>query len=793
MVPGDDRLQPAVFLGDLVVHEPVRQRQVARDLLHPVQLEITRRQMLEVGVQFVLAKSARQALGNFLLEQFAFALLRDPEGRGPGQELHRLAVEHQEERVLEAVPKLVARPQRVGEGVQRQHPQIFRRLDLRGELGDDLSVLQIAPLGSGRHDQMVLDQEPQGMRGRAVQFQAPRHLGREPPAHLAVFAGVLGLARVVQEKGQIKQEGALHVVEHFRIMAEGWLVGLPDLVEFPEADEGVLVGRVLMIELMLHEAGEPAELRQVFAEKADLVHGAQHRGHVAARVENLQKSRAHMLVAQETAVHQRQIVADDLGQVGMQLQPPLLGVEKNAHQPAGLLPEDARRGGVNLALHKLEAIHDLLLLGEPIAEKTAEIRQPLRRGQQGQPPLHGAGDQIDVAGVLVEFPHELLQALARGAVGVAEVVGHGGLHAFGEDIHGPFRVVMQFVAGAQEKVIGGFELTALGGADQFARLQLRRGAGAVFEKSHPVQVLKIAQAAAAVLDVRLLHGRGVAILGMTRRLVLHAQVDVFRLVPGHALVEDLLLENLEQLRVARDQPRLDERGLGLHVAVRDLDAIRDAAHRLPHLQPDVPQWIEQSIDDGAQGGVGPSVRDQITRVEEHEVDVAVGIQLPPPIAAGGDQGDGGQVLLRQFRRGPAHAFEDVAQEQIQNGRARLADFAPAAAGAVHDLQALRLDLEKTAVPGQFLGGLATRRQRETLGGIGFDSFQKTGHGGTLASPRFKVQSSKFSAVVQFASANDGGAPGIAGLGKVPSDPAGNARRSRLYHEQVFTFHTPDRP
>ena len=65
---------------------------------------------------------------------------------------------------------------------------------------------------------------------------------------------------------------------------------------------------------------------------------------------------------------------------------------------------------------------------------------------------------------------------------------------------------MEVVAGAQEKIVGGFELFSLALADEPAILQLRQRPRAVLEKRHPDQVLKIAQPATAVFDVRLLHG-----------------------------------------------------------------------------------------------------------------------------------------------------------------------------------------------------------------------------------------------------------------------------------------------
>ena len=102
-----------------------------------------------------------------------------------------------------------------------------------------------------------------------------------------------------------------------------------------------------MVKLVLHQAGEPAEFGNVFAEQIHLVHRAQNGRHFAAPFENGQKGFGHLLVVQKIAVHERELVADELREVGMQRQMPLLRVQKHAHQPARRVAENAvwtRRG-----------------------------------------------------------------------------------------------------------------------------------------------------------------------------------------------------------------------------------------------------------------------------------------------------------------------------------------------------------------------------------------------------------------------------------------------------------------
>ena len=133
------------------------------------------------------------------------------------------------------------------------------------------------------------------------------------------------------------------------------------------------------------------------------MHRAQDGRHAAALVEDGQEGLPHVLVGQEGAVHQGKLVADELGEVRVQAQAALLGVEKNAHQPARLVAEDAVGGGVDFAVDEFEAVHRFAAgLRPPAAareRRSEKPEPPARAGQQRQALLEGAGDEEDVARV----------------------------------------------------------------------------------------------------------------------------------------------------------------------------------------------------------------------------------------------------------------------------------------------------------------------------------------------------------------------------------------------------------
>src|SRR2546423_5699424 len=139
------------------------------------------------------------------------------------------------------------------------------------------------------------------------------------------------------------------------------------------------------------------------------MHRPQERGDIAVLVENLQEGLSHVFIDQKTPIHQGQLVADELPQIRVQLQPALLGVEKNPHQPAGLVAENAVSGGMNLTFFEFKPIHYLLLrLSKRRADKFSERRQAAGLGQEGQSLLQHASDKIDVPRMLIKIAHESL-------------------------------------------------------------------------------------------------------------------------------------------------------------------------------------------------------------------------------------------------------------------------------------------------------------------------------------------------------------------------------------------------
>src|SRR5208282_5157859 len=160
--------------------------------------------------------------------------------------------------------------------------------------------------------QVVLDDAMQGLGGGLVEDEALGSAQRQLAAYLRVVAVAVGFADVVEEQSQVEHEGPLQLLEERSVGGVGEVFGLPDAVELLDAHQRVLVGGVLVVELVLDQAGELAELGEVFAEQIHLVHSAENRRDAPALVEDGQEAVPHVLVRQEGAVHQAQVAANEL-------------------------------------------------------------------------------------------------------------------------------------------------------------------------------------------------------------------------------------------------------------------------------------------------------------------------------------------------------------------------------------------------------------------------------------------------------------------------------------------------
>ena len=536
----------------------------------------------------------------------------------------------------------------------------------------------------------MLDEELQPGQSARREAKPFADLQGDDGAVLRVVAALQPLAGVVQEQGEVEQVRLVDVLQDVGVMDERRLLCVPDLVEFLEADQRVFIGCIGVKELVLHEAGHPAKLRDVEPKQSDFVHGAQGGGDAAAPVEDLEERLAHFRVVDEALVHQRHAVAEQLGQVGVNVEAALLRVEEDAHEPMRLFLEHTRRARQQLAIDDVEAVKRLRFFAP--TEKRAQGGQAAGwLGTEGQPALDHAGDEMDRPQVRVQVAHERLQPPRRRAVLVAKLPGHLRLQRLGQIVHESRGLIMQLVAGAQQEVVAGLKLLAVPGADHPLGLELLERVCAVLEVGHPQQILVVAQTAAAVLDVGLLQQGGVAELHAARVLVANAHLQVGVDVVADAPGLEALLKLPEQRGVAGDEASLDQRRLGLHVVVGDVDRILNVAHRVADLHPEVVQRVDQAAGAGElfKEWMAVDARQRRHRavVQQHDVDVAVGVEFRAPVTPDRDKRNLEPARAAGRPEGCERPVEQRAEQCVDHLRPAKADLEAAAAVAMQLLQA----------------------------------------------------------------------------------------------------------
>ena len=127
--------------------------------------------------------------------------------------------------------------------MQRQKDQIFRRLNFASQRIDHERIIQVPPLGNLRHDQMVFDQKAKHMGLGAIQAEAAGYADRHLAADLFMVSGAKSLARVVQQQSEVKYKRRLDAAKHLRVAAERRRLGIPNLIEFGDAEKRMFIGR----------------------------------------------------------------------------------------------------------------------------------------------------------------------------------------------------------------------------------------------------------------------------------------------------------------------------------------------------------------------------------------------------------------------------------------------------------------------------------------------------------------------------------------------------------------------
>ena len=300
-----------------------------------------------------------------------------------------------------------------------------------------------------------------------------------------------------------------------------------------------------------------------------------------------------------------------------------------------------------------------------------------------------SGERAHVLGHEVVALHEALHRPHPVALAVTHAPGDLRLEVEGEPVFGAAGQVVQMAAHGPQEAARAQEPDQRLPGEQPLPDHLGRIVPGLDEAGDPQQRLQVAQAALALLDVGLEHEAGIAHALMA--LVALGELGLGERGPatGHDLPLVALAQLREEVRRAPEQARLEQGRLDGEVVLRELDGLGHRADRLPDLQPQVPQLVEQELRDLLDMGGA------LVGAQEQEVDVRAGRQLLAAIAAdrdhrqllaGGRVGAAVEVGSGEIERAldePVHQAAELAMDDLG---------APAALEMRLDLDAAMLQL-----------------------------------------------------------------------------------------------------
>jgi hypothetical protein len=244
-----------------------------------------------------------------------------------------------------------------------------------------------------------------------------------------------------------------------------------------------------------------------------------------------------------------------------------------------------------------------------------------RRAQDGGEVAHVLGDQEVML-------HEALDLLEAGVLGVAEPHRDLALDVERQPLLRAPHQEVHVAADRPQEVLAAAEQLELVAVEHAALRQLLDLAHAVDVFGDPEQRVQVAQAALAVLDVRLdqvarLSDAAVALLALGQ-----LGGDELRAAALHHRLVELRHQLVVELAVAEQETRLEQRGADRHVGLGLADALAHRARGMADLEAEVPQAIE----DRFRHRLAP--RRLLVGQQEQEIDVGARRQQPAPVAAG---------------------------------------------------------------------------------------------------------------------------------------------------------------
>jgi hypothetical protein len=442
------------------------------------------------------------------------------------------------------------------------------------------------------------------------------------------------LGDVVQEQRDVDQIPVLRENGAHQIVGERVFGVLSpfDFGQDADAAQQMLIHRVVMIHIELHHRHDAPEIGDEAAEHADLVHAAQHDLGVVLRGQDFVEHVVGLRVGAQMLVDQPQRARRRPHRVRVKSETVPLREAENANEVFRVAPKYVGVGDIDAVVVDDEIVALAQYARRPLAQARDEAIE--HRHVLLVPALQaGAQNGGEIADILRHEEvvlHEAFDVAQAGMRRVTEPLRHLALNVEGEPLLRPAGGEMHMAADRPEEIFAALKQAIFLFVEHAASDQLPRLTHAVDVFGDPEQRVQIAQAAFAVLDVRL--DQIARLADPTQALFALGELggDEF----GAGTLGDLLVEAgdelVEQLLLAEQEARFENGGADGHVRPRLADAFVDRAGGVPDLQPHVPQAIENRFGDRF------APRGLLVGKQEQEIDVRSGRQQAAAIPAGRD-------------------------------------------------------------------------------------------------------------------------------------------------------------
>ena len=379
-------------------------------------------------------------------------------GMAAGQHHLGLVIEGAQELALPAGPDPGTDRLDVGDREHEQQLQPLHGLHHAGEGLDRLRVGEVAALGDGRHQEMMLDEPGRGLGFGRIEAEPRPEPARDAGAGDRMVLGA-ALGDVVQEQRDVESPPVLdraHDAVRERVLVLDPLA--VDLGEHADRAQEMLVDRVVVVHVELHHRDDAAEIGDEAPEHAGLVHQPQHHLRRVARGQDVHEQAVRLGVVAERRADEPKRARREPARIRVDGEVVPVGEPEQADQVHRIALERALARKVDAVV-----VDDEVVGFEPAAAAAPEAPD---HAVEHRPVLRlaclelGADDRGEVADLLRDAKirlHEALDPGERAAPGLAHALGELALQLEAETLLGPAGREMHVAADPPQEFLAALE------------------------------------------------------------------------------------------------------------------------------------------------------------------------------------------------------------------------------------------------------------------------------------------------------------------------------------------------